>query len=125
MLPDLPRVKNKREAKYTPIVLDWFRTHHVGSAAIEIKATKSASIPASALAPHQKLALFDASLGRGLVHKLSDAARLKQPFDALMLQNVPAYVVAVFITHKIALVIPADAWHGAKPTTPAAYIIEL
>lgn len=104
-LPSLPRVIRKKEASITPKVLTWFRENHKGSCAIEIKVAKGNSLPASALAPHQHAALMAASRG-GIVHKLSDEARRRQPFDAFMLQGVPAYVVVVFTAKRIALAIP-------------------
>lgn len=125
-LPDLPKKIKKREAAVTPIILDWFRENHQGSCAIEIKATEGRSIPESALAPHQKAALMEAAEGR-LVHKISDAGRLRVPFDAFMLSGVPSYVVAAFLgpTDRVALVIPVVAWAGAKPTTGCAWRIKI
>lgn len=114
-LPNLPRTIRKREAKITPIILDWFRKNHDGSCAIEVKQTNGNSIPASALLPHQRAALIAAS-GTGIVHKLSDEARRRQPFDAFMLCDADAYVVVAFLKYKYALVYPIDAWgiHGAR-----------
>jgi hypothetical protein len=116
-LPDLPKKRQKREAKVTPRVLEWFRKAHKGPCAIEIKATKGNTVSESELAPHQKLALL-AAMGEGIVHKLSDEARRKQPFDAFKLEGVPAYVVACFLSEpRIALVIHVKDWQGANRDT--------
>ena len=121
-LPDLPRQIVKREASVTPRVLEWFRTLYKRSCAIEVKCTDGNSIPKSALMEHQRLALL-AATGEGIVHKLSDEARRKQPFDAFQLVSVPAYVVACFTKHRKCLVIPVEEWRGAKESTNAPYII--
>ncbi len=112
-LPPLPRSGGKkREAGITPKVLEWFRLNHKTSAAIEIKATATNSIPESALEPHQRKALLDAQNG-GLVWKIPDLGR-RNPFDAFMLKGVPAYVVACFTKKGVCYVIPVDQWAGAK-----------
>ena len=105
----------------TPLILEWFRKAHKGPCAIEIKATDTNSIPESKLAPHQKLALLAATQG-GIVHKLTDEARRKQPFDAFMLVGVPAYVVAVFTKEpRVALVIEVQKWRGATRATDCKF----
>lgn len=113
-LPELPRQLKKREADVTPRVLEWFRANYSGSCALEIKATSGNSIPASAVLPHQKLALWDVALRGGIVHKLSDEARRKQPFDAFCLKGCPAYVVACFTTYHTCYLIPIQEWKGIK-----------
>lgn len=79
-LPDLPAKKVNREADVTPTVLQWFRENHVGSCAIEVKATEGSRIPASALAPHQRLAL-EAAAKQGIAYKISDQSRGRKPLD--------------------------------------------
>ena len=122
-LPDLPKKRNTREADLTPKVLKWFRENHVGSCAIEIKASAGTRIPASALAPHQRLAL-EAAAKQGIVHKIADN-KAKNPFDAFMLKGVPAYVVACFTHHRVCLVIPVDKWSGATPDHKSSFVIDL
>ncbi|MES2006878.1 MAG: hypothetical protein V4436_02085 [Patescibacteria group bacterium] len=126
-LPPLPKTLHKREASVTPKVLAWFKTHHEGPAAIEVKATDTKSIPASKLEPHQRLALLAAMSSEGMTHKLSDEARRRQPFDALLLKNTPAYVVACFTGtgDRICLVIPVEEWCGARSDTKALYTITI
>lgn len=113
-LPPLPRTLKKREANVTPYILSWFRDHHRGSCAIEIKATATGTIPRSALLPHQAEALRRASSADGLVHKISDIGHVRVPFDAFRLASVSAYVVAVFTTTRRAHVYTVDAWQGAR-----------
>lgn len=117
-LPDLPKRRTKREADVTPRVLDWFRSHHNGPCAIEIKATGDNSIPRSALEPHQRTALLAASTPSGVVHKISDQSRGSKPFDAFKLSGVPAYVVAAFTKKGIAYAIPVSDWRGARFDMP-------
>lgn len=119
-LPPLPAKREKREASLTPLILNWFRTNYKGSCAIEIKATKSNSIPESALQPHQKAALI-AARGAGVVYKIPDTSFAKRPFDAFMLSYTQAFVVACFSSSRVCLVIEADKWKGATPKTPALF----
>ncbi len=110
----------------TPAILNYFREHFNGCAAIEIKATDKNTIPYSALMPHQEAALRAASKGgKGLCYKISDAAHIRLPFDAFMLKGVPAFVVAAFIKHGIALAIPVEQWQGAHLRTACAFRIPL
>ncbi len=112
-LPELPKKLDKIEANCTPRVLAWFKKYHKGSCAIEIKATRENTIPESALLPHQRSALLAAETTTGIIHKISDAGHTRSPFDAFFLSRVPGYVVAAFISHGVALVIPVRDWQGA------------
>ncbi len=123
-LPDLPSLSKKREQKLTPRVLDWFRKNYKGSCAIEIKATRSRSIPASALRLHQAAALKQVS-SSGLAYKIPDEGFSKKPFDAFFLSYSASFVVACFQTEGVCLVIDADKWRGATPDTPARYCFTL
>ncbi len=122
-LPNLPKQKKKREADVTPSVLLWFKENHAGSCAIEVKATNTNSIPEKAVLPHQKVALLNAQNG-SLTHKIADTGR-RLPFDAFMLQRVPAYVVACFTAHGVCKVIPIEQWKGARADTWAPFEIKL
>lgn len=95
------------------------------SCAVEIKASAGNTIPASALLDHQRAALMDVASFRGIAHKLSDEARRQQPFDAFMLANVPAYVVACFTKAGVCYVIPIEIWKGARVGMQAPYMIDL
>jgi hypothetical protein len=53
MLPELPRVLNKREADFGIRLRAWLKTHPRHSCAMEIKQTTNDYIAFSALEPHQ------------------------------------------------------------------------
>ncbi len=113
-LPDLPQKKDKLEARVTTEkIMPWIKKN-LGTCAIEIKATYKKSIPVSAVKEHQIKALMAVHMGT-FVHKLSDAGHTRQPFDAIVMQKMPAYVIAAFCgdDERIALVIPIEKWHGA------------
>jgi hypothetical protein len=82
-------------------------------------------MPSNAVLDHQKLALEASSGPKGLTHKISDASRLRQPFDAFQLVNAPGFVVACFVTHKICLVVPIEEWQGIKFDEEAMFTIPL
>lgn len=105
--------------------MEWFQKNHHSSCAIEIKNTKKNTIPKKSLQEHQYLALRDANGPQGIIHKLSDEARRKQPFDSFQLVNVPAYVVACFSTYHYCLVFPIDQWNGAHYEDDALYRIDI
>lgn len=113
-LPELPRVLNKREAKITPKVMQWFKEMGITNYALEIKATKTGSIPKSAVMAHQLRALIQVQREEGITIKLSDAARIRQPFDVFNLSSTDAYIVACFLTQRIAIVIPPRKWEGVQ-----------
>lgn len=125
-LPDLPALKKKREASITPAVLEWIRQNGPPCCAVEVKACRGNTLPASALLPHQKAALL-AATGGGIVHKLSDEARRKQPFDAFKLGFTKAYVVVAFLSApRIALVIDIRKWPPrVTRATPCEYSFDL
>ncbi len=127
-LPDLPIKKTKLEAAITTKkIMPWIRKN-LGTCAIEIKATYKKSIPVSAVKDHQLKALMAVKMGT-FVHKLSDAGHTRQPFDAIVMQKMPAYIIAAFCGNdeRIALVIPVEKWHGAhySVTSMAAYAFRL
>ena len=113
-LPDLNRKLKKREAEITPRVLDWFRKNYPFSCAIEIKATKKATIPASALLPHQLQSLLAVQSEAGLTHKISDIGRIRQPFDAFQLKNAQSFGVCAFLSHKLCFAFDPKSWNGAS-----------
>ena len=121
MLPDLPRIIQKREAGITPAILSWFRENGPATCLIEIKATTKNKIPASALLPHQRRALLDAC-GGGIVYKLSDEARRQVPCDAFKISYTRAFVVCAFLSSpRVALVIDIKKWRGCDRATPCVY----
>lgn len=104
--------------------MEYFRTSNLfSSCAIEIKATKTNTIPEKALQPHQRQALLSAKHGT-ITHKIADN-RTRLPFDAFMLCRSQAFVVACYTTHGVCLVFDIDSWHGARYDDDALYKIKL
>ena len=85
MLPKLPRILNKKEAKITPLVMKWFMKNSLDSCAVEVK------IKGNKALPHQKLALKKVHTG-AFGYKIPDQGT-KNPFDFFILKNACAYVV--------------------------------
>lgn len=124
-LPNLPRKLNKREADITPRIEAWFQKNYHFDVAIEVKATKTGSIPASAVKPHQLKALLQVQTPEGLAYKIPDALHIRLPFDFFVLKNCHSFVVAVFLSHKVCLAFDPKYWNGAKPTTCPTFSIPL
>jgi len=91
---------------------DWF---------IEVKATTGNSIPARAVLPHQLAALKAVRSKKGFNHKLSDALRIRQPFDAFGVREKDSFVIACFTKHGVCLAILPDKWEGANINTPCEF----
>jgi len=89
-MEDLPRVLHKREAQKTSKILLCFKE----TCAIEVKQTRSQTLPANSVKPHQRDYLLQAKHGI-FRFKIPDTGR-KQPFDAVVLAGIPAYVVVVY-----------------------------
>jgi len=113
-LPELPRKLKKNESRITPIVMDWFQKNYPHDWAIEIKQTSGNSIPKSAVKPHQLKALIAVRSEKGFKHKLSDALRQRQPFDAFGYKKSHSFVVACFLNKGICLAIKPEEWNGAN-----------
>lgn len=124
-LPDLPRQLIKREANITPKILDWFHVHYPHNVALEIKATKTNSIPKSAVKDHQLIALIMAQTKTGLTYKIPDNGRVRQPFDAFQFKNAHSFVVCAFLKQRIALAIDPNKWNGATPKSDHIFSIPL
>lgn len=84
---------------------------HLGSCAIEVKVSKTKSLPFNAVKPHQLQALKNA---RGtFVWKIADDSIGIKPFDMFMLQNAGAYVAVSWLVPRapaIVYLIPVDVW---------------
>lgn len=81
-----------------------------GSAAFELKITKTGSLPFTRLEEHQAEALKKAK-HKTLFHKISDMSINAKPFDGFILQDALAYVVVLFYTEgekKVAYCIDID-----------------
>jgi hypothetical protein len=92
---------------------------------VEVKATKSNTIPFNAVKPHQLLALKAARSKVGLVCKMSDASRIRQPADFWMLKNAQSFVVACFLKERICLAIHPDKWDGARVDSECEFKMDL
>lgn len=81
-----------------------------GSAAFELKITKTGSLPFTRLEDHQVEALKK-SKHKTLFHKISDMSLNAKPFDCFVLQDSLAYVVILFYEEgkeKVAYLIDID-----------------
>lgn len=74
------------------------------------------TVPEKALEPHQRKALLEAR-NSSLVHKISDVGHIRLPFDAFMLHEADAFVVACFKSHGYALVYDVADWKGCRYTS--------
>lgn len=119
-LPEVRAKKIKREQDVTPKVLKWFSENIPTSVALEIKATNTRSMSPLVLKLHQFYALCDATSEKGIAHKIADSGR-QLPFDAFILKNTPAYVVACFTSHSVCYSIPVEKWNGARITREGAW----
>lgn len=114
MLPALPRTLEKREAKITPLVEKYFLEKYPFSVLVEIKATKTNTIPFSAVKSHQLQSLKQVRTPVGKAHKMSDIGRVQQPADFWMFKNAQSFVVACFLKERVCLAINPYEWNGAR-----------
>jgi hypothetical protein len=84
-LPELPKIRKKKEADITPHVLLWFKKNYPRSAAIEIKYGKNK------LEEHQVTALAQVAKG-SFTYKIPDMGRMN-PFDGFLLKDADACLV--------------------------------
>lgn len=83
----------KHEAQFNTIFNHWLKANPM-TGAFELKQTTKDSLPYSALAPHQELALLNVSNGL-LVFKIPDAG-YQNPFDCFSMYKQSAYVVILY-----------------------------
>lgn len=105
--------------------MEWFQKNYPTNWYIEVKATDGNTIPFSAVKPHQLKALLAVQSDEGFKHKMSDAGHQRQPFDAFGCKKGHAYVVAVFLKHKVAMAIRPENWKGANMFTNPTFSIPL
>lgn len=104
MLPELPRVLNKKEANWTTTVFrKWLEQKGI-TAVWEIKYSKTNSLPFSAVANHQAQSLWNVR-HKTFVFKIPDMGE-KLPFDMFSLKEQPAYVAIKY--PKGVAIIPID-----------------
>lgn len=99
------------EREITRAVLQTVKSRQLPSCALEIKFTRTGSIPFKAVVEHQRQGLLHAKTG-SVVFKIPDLG-LQNPFDAFVLRNTEAWVVAVYYEPrrpKIAVFVDIEAW---------------
>lgn len=99
------------EANFQTEFSKWLKYRHYKTGAFELKLCKGPSLPWSALAPHQKDALYHAKHGH-LVYKITDTGMTQKPFDCFMMVMVPTFVVVMFYKRgqKQFYMIDIDRW---------------
>ncbi len=110
-LPELPRVLNKKEARFgTTTFTPWFiknaRKHFTLTPVFELKQTET-SLPFSRVEKHQERKLWSAKYGVS-IYKISDESRGEKPFDSIGLMNCEAYLVIKYPKHFY--IIDIDDW---------------
>lgn len=106
MLPELPKVLNKREANWTTTVFrKWLQKKGI-NAVFEIKYTTKDSIPFDAVKEHQLWSLLTVR-NNTFVYKIPDMGE-KAPFDMFSMKQMPAYVVLKY--PRGVAIIPIDVW---------------
>lgn len=95
------------------------------SLALELKLTKTKSLPFSALKEHQRHALLTASNGR-LIYKIPDDSVGQKPFDCFCITNASSWVVIMFYTRgcKTFYMIPIDVWVKEEKTSKRKSLTE-
>lgn len=106
ILPDLPRVLNKKEASFTTIFNRWLKEKYKRTGVFEIKVTKTNTLPYSAVVDHQRRNLLTVRHNT-FVFKIPDMGE-KCPFDVVCYTQQPAYVVIKF--KKGVCIIPIDTF---------------
>lgn len=91
----------KKEAQFNTIFNKWLKANPM-TGAFELKQTPTNSLPYSALAEHQEMALLN-SKWKSLVYKIPDAG-YQNPFDCFCLHKVPAFVVIKFSGRRFYLI---------------------
>lgn len=104
---------------------NWFLNQYPFDVLVEVKATKTNSIPFLSVKPHQLQSLKDVRTPKGKVHKMSDIGRIQQPADFWMLKNSHSFVVACFLKEKICLAIDPNKWEGARVDSQCEFQIKL
>jgi hypothetical protein len=93
-LPELPKVRNKKEADFGLQFRKWMKENPQMTGAFELKQTEG-SLPFSSVKDHQLAALLAAKY-KGLLWKIADDSKGVKPFDYFYLREACAYVVIKF-----------------------------
>lgn len=100
-----------KEKDFQTRFMKWVRNNEYGTAAYELKITKTKSLAFNALREHQKIALLQTK-HRKLAYKIADDSIGAKPFDCFVLEQIPAYVVVMFYKRgqKEFFMIDIDKW---------------
>ncbi len=84
----------KRESKFQTLFRHWLRANKskFPSCAFELKQTTTDSLPFTAVAEHQEVAM-EAAETEGILYKAPDDSRGSKPFDFFWLREADAWVV--------------------------------
>jgi hypothetical protein len=106
-LPDLPQIKNKKEANWTTTIFrKWVENTYKKTACFEIKYATGDSLSFKSVATHQIANLLKVRHGT-FVYKIKDFGETN-PFDCFCITEMPAYVV---IKYKAGVaIIPIDVF---------------
>lgn len=101
----------KHEAQFQTLFKRWLDAlWEGGSAAFELKRSKTDSLPFDAVEVHQKENLLRANRG-AFYYKIPDDSIGQKPFDCFVLRDVDAYIVIAFGPRiKEFFLIPIDTW---------------
>jgi hypothetical protein len=120
---DIPKFKDKKEAKKTTSLVHWIRDNIKYSCIIEIKVAKqlkdSEAVYSSQFAEHQIRNLQN----KILTHKLSDALRQQQIADVVHFYNANHQVILCFSKHNILISADIYPFHKVKLTLTEALLI--
>lgn len=94
----LPRVLKKREADKTRGILEMINFPCV----LEIKQTKTDTLYANSVKPHQLANLLKAQCGI-FRYKIPDLGQ-RNPFDAVILKEIPAYIVILYGNGQLVMI---------------------
>ena len=92
----------------------WARHNLKTTTALELKVSKTDSLPFSRLEDHQFSALKAASGAVGVYHKIADGTMGRKPFDSFYMARAEAYIVIMYrcteIGQKEFFTVSVQAW---------------
>lgn len=103
----------------------WAKNCFSGTAAFELKFTKTDSIPFSSLAEHQRNALLAARTGEGATFKIPDAG-YQNPFDCFKISRSLAFVVLMYYAPRKRdfVMVPIEKWCEEETTSKRKSLTE-
>lgn len=82
------------EKDYYPKIKKYYTQNATQSMAIEVKITKTKSLPFSCLPAHQEEKLLESE--RAFAEKIADVGVLKKPYDIMLVHRAKAILVVIF-----------------------------